>query len=107
MMNPMTTDVRWNVEDLDRGIFYAIEKIETGGISEPALVRKPDGQEIFRILQLRDRVAPHRANPAQDFSLLKNYVQNQRKQSKMLQWVEDKKAETYIYQAPSYEGCWN
>ena len=107
MMNPMTTDVRWNVEDLDRGIFYAIEKIETGGISEPALVRKPDGQEIFRILQLRDRVAPHRANLAQDFSLLKNYVQNQRKQSKMLQWVEDKKAETYIYQAPSYEGCWN
>ena len=107
MMNPMTTDVRWNVEDLDRGIFYAIEKIETGGISEPALVRKPDGQEIFRILQLRDRVAPHRANLAQDFSLLKNYVQNQRKQSKMLQWVENKKAETYIYQAPSYEGCWN
>ena len=107
MMNPMTTDVRWNVEDLDRGIFYAIEKIETCGISEPALVRKPDGQEIFRILQLLDRVAPHRANLAQDFSLLKNYVQNQRKQSKMLQWVEDKKAETYIYQAPSYEGCWN
>ena len=107
MMNPMTTDVRWNVENLDRGIFYAIEKIQPGEISEPALVRKPDGQEIFRILQLRDRVAPHRANLAQDFSLLKNYVQNQRKQAKMMQWVEDKKAETYIYQAPGYEGCWN
>ncbi len=107
MMNPMTTDVRWNVENLDRGIFYAIEKIQPGEISEPALVRKPDGQEIFRILQLRDRVAPHRANLAQDFSLLKNYVQNQRKQAKMLQWVEDKKSETYIFQAPGYEGCWN
>ena len=107
MMNPMTTDVRWNVENLDRGIFYAIEKIQPGEISEPALVRKPDGQEIFRILQLRDRVAPHLANLAQYFSLLKNYVQNQRKQAKMLQWVEDKKAETYIFQAPGYEGCWN
>jgi len=107
MMNPMTTDVRWNVENLDRGIFYAIEQIQPGEISEPALVRKPDGQEIFRILQLRDRVAPHRANLAQDFSLLKNYVQNQRKQAKMLQWVEDKKSETYIFQAPGYEGCWN
>jgi len=107
MMNPMTTDVRWNVENLDRGIFYSIENLQTGGISESALVRKPDGTEIFRILQLRDRVAPHRANLTQDFSLLKNYVQNQRKQAKMLQWVEDKKAETYIYQAPGYEGCWN
>lgn len=107
MMNPMTTDVRWNVENLDRGIFYSIENLQPGGISEAALVRKPDGTEIFRILQLRDRVAPHRANLTQDFSLLKNYVQNQRKQAKMMQWVEDKKAETYIYQAPGYEGCWN
>jgi len=107
MMNPMTTDVRWNVENLDRGIFYSIENLQPGGISEAALVRKPDGTEIFRILQLRDRVAPHRANLTQDFSLLKNYVQNQRKQAKMLQWVEDKKAETYIFQAPGYEGCWN
>ncbi|NDD50698.1 MAG: peptidylprolyl isomerase [Flavobacteriia bacterium] len=107
MMNPMTTDVRWNVENLDRGIFYSIENLQPGGISEAALVRKPDGTEIFRILQLRDRVAPHRANLTQDFSLLKNYVQNQRKQDKMLQWVADKKAETYIYQAPGYEGCWD
>ncbi len=107
MMNPMTTDVRWNVENLDRGIFYSIENLQPGSISEAALVRKPDGTEIFRILQLRDRVAPHRANLTQDFSLLKNYVQNQRKQAKMMQWVEDKKAETYIYQAPGYEGCWN
>lgn len=107
MMNPMTTDVRWNVENLDRGIFYSIENLQPGSISEAALVRKPDGTEIFRILQLRDRVAPHRANLTQDFSLLKNYVQNQRKQAKMLQWVEDKKAETYIFQAPGYEGCWN
>ncbi|HAB36050.1 MAG TPA: peptidylprolyl isomerase [Cryomorphaceae bacterium] len=107
MMNPMTTDVRWNVENLDRGIFYSIENLQPGGISEAALVRKPDGAEIFRILQLRDRVAPHRANLTQDFSLLKNYVQNQRKQAKMMQWVEDKKAETYIFQAPGYEGCWN
>ena len=107
MMNPMTTDVRWNVENLDRGIFYSIENLQPGSISEAALVRKPDGTEIFRILQLRDRVAPHRANLTQDFSLLKNYVQNQRKQAKMMQWVEDKKAETYIFQAPGYEGCWN
>lgn len=105
MMNPMTTDVRWNVENLDRGIFYAIEKIQKGDISEAALVRKPDGQEIFRILQLRDRVAPHRANLAQDFSLLKNYVQNQRKQEKMLKWVADKKVETYVYLAPGRSDC--
>ena len=105
MMNPMTTDVRWNVENLDRGVFYAIEKIDVGQISEAALVRLPDGHEIFRVLQLRERIAPHRANLTQDFSLLKNYVQNQRRQAKMLEWVAERKKETYVFIAANYKDC--
>ena len=102
MMNPMTTDTRWNLEDLDRSIFYAIEKIEVGDISPAALVREQDGKEIFRILQLRQRIAPHRANLDQDFSLLKNYVENQKRQEKLMDWVARKKNSTYIFIAPKY-----
>ncbi len=105
MMNPMTTDTRWNLEDLDRSIFYAIEKIEVGEISSAALVREQDGKEIFRILQLRQRIAPHRANLNQDFSLLKNYVENQKRQEKLLDWVSRKKNSTYIFVAPKYRDC--
>lgn len=105
MMNPMTTDTRWNLEDLDRSIFYAIEKIEVGDISRAALVREQDGKEIFRILQLRQRIAPHRANLDQDFSLLKNYVENQKRQEKLMDWVARKKNSTYIFIAPKYRDC--
>lgn len=105
MMNPMTTDTRWNLEDLDRSIFYAIEKIEVGEISSAALVREQDGKEIFRIFQLRQRIAPHRANLNQDFSLLKNYVENQKRQEKLLDWVSRKKNSTYIFVAPKYRDC--
>lgn len=105
MMNPMTTDTRWNLEDLDRSIFYAIEKIEVGDISPAALVREQDGKEIFRILQLRQRIAPHRANLDQDFSLLKNYVENQKRQEKLMDWVARKKNSTYIFIAPKYRDC--
>lgn len=105
MMNPITTDTRWNLEDLDRSIFYAIEKIEVGDISPAALVREQDGKEIFRILQLRQRIAPHRANLDQDFSLLKNYVENQKRQEKLMDWVARKKNSTYIFIAPKYRDC--
>lgn len=105
MMNPMTTDTRWNLEDLDRSIFYAIENIEVGEISPAALVREQDGKEIFRILQLRQRIAPHRANLDQDFSLLKNYVENQKRQEKLMDWVSRKKNSTYIFIAPKYRDC--
>lgn len=105
MMNPMTTDTRWNLEDLDRSIFYAIENIEVGEISPASLVREQDGKEIFRILQLRQRIAPHRASLEQDFSLLKSYVENQKRQEKLMDWVSRKKNSTYIFIAPKYRDC--
>jgi peptidyl-prolyl cis-trans isomerase SurA len=105
MMNPMTTDTRWNLEDLDRSIFYAIENIEVGEISSASLVREQDGKEIFRILQLRQRIAPHRASLEQDFSLLKSYVENQKRQEKLMDWVSRKKNSTYIFIAPKYRDC--
>ncbi|CAI8285571.1 MAG: Foldase protein PrsA 3 [Owenweeksia sp. TMED14] len=105
MMNPMTTDTRWNLEDLDRAIFYAIEDIEVGEISPAALVREQDGKETFRILELRQRIAPHRANLNQDFSLLKNYVENQKRQEKLMNWVSSKRNSTYIFIVQKYTDC--
>lgn len=105
LMNPMTTDTRWNLEDLDRNIFYAVDNIEVGEISEATLVREQDGKEIFRIIQLRRRIPPHRANLDQDFTLLKNFVENQKRQEKLMSWVSKKKESTHIFIAPNYRDC--
>jgi peptidyl-prolyl cis-trans isomerase SurA len=105
LMNPMTTDTRWNLEDLDRNIFYAVDNIEVGEISEATLVREQDGKEIFRIIQLRRRIPPHRANLDQDFTLLKNFVENQKRQEKLMSWVSKKKESTHIFIAPNYQDC--
>ena len=48
---------------------------------------------------------PHRANLDQDFSLLKNYVENQKRQEKLMDWVARKKNSTYIFIAPKYRDC--
>ncbi len=105
MLNPNTMDVKFNLDQLDRGIFYAIQNLNTGSISEAALVRDPQGKEFFRIIQLRSKVDPHRANLEQDLALLKNYVENKRRQEVMDAWVARKKAETALRVNGVYQDC--
>lgn len=105
MLNPNTMDVKFSLDQLDRGIFYAIQNLAIGSISEASLVRDPQGKEFFRIIQLRSKVEPHRANLDQDLTLLKNYVENKRRQEVLEAWVARKKAETALRVSPNYQDC--
>ena len=105
MLNPNTMDVKFNVDQLDRGIFYAIQNLEAGSLSEASLVRDPQGKEYFRLIQLREKVDPHRANLVQDLALLKQYVENLRRQQTLDQWVARKKAETALRVTGDYATC--
>ncbi len=105
MLNPNTMDVTFNLDQLDRGIFYAIQNLEVNDLSEASLVRDPQGKEYFRLIHLRNKIDPHRANLKQDLALLKQYVENQRRQQTMDAWVARKKAETALKVNGSYAGC--
>ena len=105
MLNPNTMDVTFNLDQLDRGIFYAIQNLEMDDLSEASLVRDPQGKEYFRLIHLRNKIDPHRANLKQDLALLKQYVENQRRQQTMDAWVARKKAETALKVNGSYADC--
>jgi len=87
MLNPNTMDITFNLDQLDRGIFYAIQNLEVDDLSEASLVRDQQGKEYFRLIHLRNKIDPHRANLKQDLALLKQYVENQRRQETMDTWV--------------------
>ncbi|MFZ9527692.1 MAG: hypothetical protein ACO27L_07155, partial [Schleiferiaceae bacterium] len=95
----------FSLDQLDRGVFYAIQNLAVGSISEPTLVRDQQGKEFFRIIELRAKVDPHRANLVQDLALLKNYVENKRRQEVLEAWVARKKAETALRVNGIYQDC--
>ena len=105
MLNPNTMDVTFNLDQLDRGIFYAIQNLEVDELNEASLVRDPQGKEYFRLIHLRNKIDPHRANLKQDLALLKQYVENQRRQQALDAWVGRKKAETALKVNGSYADC--
>lgn len=105
LMNPATGDLRWKADDLDQSLFYAIDQLAEGEIGKVTLIREPDGQELFRMVLLKKRTAPHRANLNQDFAMLKTYVENQKRQSVMDAWVEVRRGETHIRLNDNFKDC--
>lgn len=96
LINPQSGDSKWDISQLDRSLFYAIEDMDPGEISKSSLMRSRDGKEAFRLVLLVDRTQPHRANLKEDYSRLQMMATMQRKQEVVEEWVAEKIRETAV-----------
>ncbi len=61
--NPQTGSSKFEVSELDQTLFFTIDKLKVGEISEPVLMQSQDGKKAYRLIYLKSRSEPHRANP--------------------------------------------
>ncbi len=97
MINPASGTTFFETPDLDPDVFFALDSLELGAISDP--VRFSDqrrDQSIFRILKLFSRSSPHQANLEQDFDKIKQAAISERKSGVLDKWVDKTISKTYI-----------
>lgn len=105
MMNPQTGDTKWDISNVDRSLFYAIQNLEAGDISEPVLWRDEEQKEAFRLVRVVNRTQPHRANMRDDYGRLKAIALQQKQGEAMREWVDSKINETFIRVNSEYYPC--
>lgn len=105
LMNPQTGDTKWDVSVMDRTVFYAIQNLNTGSVSEPVLWRDEEQKEAFRIIKVTSRTEPHQANMLQDYNRLQAMALQQKQADEMDEWVTQKIRETYIHINNDYYNC--
>lgn len=105
MINPQSQNNRWDPEQLDPKVLYAVDKLESGQFSKPMVFKSDDDKDAYRILFLKDRTKPHRANIKDDYDRLQNWALDKKKGEALKAWVGRKLAETYIRISPEYKEC--
>jgi peptidyl-prolyl cis-trans isomerase SurA len=95
------------VADLDTNIFFAIDELTPGDVSEPVPFRSPDGARYFRLVQLQSRSKPHIADLKQDYNKIQAAALEQKKGNYTERWVLDKLKMTYLSIDPMYQKCPN
>lgn len=79
-------------------MFFNVDTMQVGNISKPLRMKTKPGssKEAFRIIKLKEKIPPHRANLKQDYTRLKRMALNKQKKDKMTQWYKNYARQTYL-----------
>jgi peptidyl-prolyl cis-trans isomerase SurA len=84
-----------------------IRNMEVGDLSEPYETTDHNNKLCYKVLYLKSRTEPHRANLKQDYMLLQELALINKNNEVMKEWYEDKKRTTYIRIDPAFGDCGN
>ncbi|WP_316798612.1 peptidylprolyl isomerase [Pedobacter frigidisoli] len=93
------------VDKLDPSVFLVIDTMKIGGISKPNLYTGADGKEGYRILYLKSKIPPHKANLAQDFPKIRDAAQQDKISRTLSEWFEKRRESTYIKIDDEFDTC--
>ncbi len=90
---------------LDANLFFSIEKLEEGQLSDPVLFQHQDGTQSYRIVKLLERKMPHKMNLKDDYNKIREKALLEKKQSHLQKWTKEKVKSTYINIHPKHKNC--
>ena len=105
MVNPYTGTSLFEAEHLDPKIANAIRGLEVGEISKPFETEDEQGRTVCKIVLLRSKSKPHKANLSQDYQHIQNMATEKKRDKVMEEWVEKTIGSTYIRIDDEYKGC--
>lgn len=105
LQNQQTGTSYFEVGQLDKSVYFTIEKMEPGELSDPVLYTTPDGSQAYRILLLKSESKPHQANLTDDFYKIKAAALAKMQDNALKKWIGEKIKTTYTTVDLNYQGC--
>ena len=105
IQNPATGKTSFETAQLPSEIYFAIEEMEVGEITDPLEYPTPTGETYFRIVKLGSKANPHKASLEQDYSKIQLYAKESKKNEYFASWLEDKFKTTFIKIEEGYMSC--
>lgn len=107
MTNPATGNTFFEIGDLDPDVYFTIDTMEVGDISEPIEFKTRRGEKGYRIIQLQSLTDPHRANLKQDYFKIQKAAIEQKKSARFYEWIKSKVGATYVKVESPFKQCPN
>jgi len=105
IVNPNTLASTFELDQLPTKDYYMIRNMEVEDLSEPYESTDTKAKVCYKLLYLKTRTEPHRANLKQDYLLLQELALQYKNNEVMEEWYEEKKESTYIRVDQSFKHC--
>ncbi len=105
MINPNTGTTKFEADEIDPSVFFVIDKLEVGDVSEPAAMKTEDGKQAYRLIMLKKRTEPHRADIKDDYDRIQNWALEEKQSKVIKKWINKNASRTYININENYKNC--
>ncbi len=105
LVNPQTMAATFELDQLNTKDYYNIRNLDVGDMTEPYESTDRNGKTCYKVLKLKSRTEPHRANLKQDYLLLQKMALQYKSEQVMNDWYREKKETTYIRIDDSFKSC--
>jgi peptidyl-prolyl cis-trans isomerase SurA len=110
ILNPLTGNSRIEVELLgqlepDPNFPITVNQMKVGAFSAPMLTLTRQSKEAYRVLWLKSRSEPHRANLKDDYQMIQDLTLQKKQDEVLNKWVDKKLTTTYIRISPDYKNA--
>jgi peptidyl-prolyl cis-trans isomerase SurA len=97
--------VNLTVDELDPIIFFKLDSMQIGAVSEPITYRTDDGKDAVRILYYKARTPPHQASLENDWTKIQTATLNEKKDKILQKWFQKARGDVFINIDPGYDNC--
>lgn len=93
------------VDELDPIVFFKLDSMEIGDVSEPITYRTDEGKDAVRILYYKARIPPHQASLEDDWTKIQHAALNEKKDKILQRWFQKARNDVFINIDPAYDNC--
>jgi len=96
---------RISVSELDPTMFFTLDTMKVGTISDPMRFTMPDGKDAMRIIYYKSKLKPHQASLELDYQKIYIAALNAKKSKQMSDWFEDAQGDVFIEIDEEFKNC--
>lgn len=105
VVNPQTQTTRFEKDQLVPNDYFVLKDMKVGELSSPFESKDQSGNDIFKVIKLKELIPSHRANIAQDYMVVHDIAQGQKQQEVLEAWIQKRIKSAYIMVAPEMRSC--
>lgn len=106
MVNPRTGTSKFEISQIPVAINKQLQTMEEGDISPSFhMIDDRKGKETYRLVLLKKKGEPHKANLKDDYQMLQSMLENKKSDEVLDEWIKTKQEETYITIDKNWRNC--
>ena len=105
LVNEIDGSTLFAAEDLDQQVSVVINRLQVGEVSDPVPMKTSDGKDAYRLLIIKKKTTPHKANLKDDYALIQQWTMQKQRQEAINKWIDAKSSKAYVKISDEYCGC--